>query len=67
MTAVIIPCSVNPKYPNLIVGNSLGFGLTLINHEPNLRPNPNPNPNLVSNTKFVHLGFTDHGIITIIT
>ena len=55
---VIIPCPVNPKYTNLILGIRLGLGLGLIrfsiraNPKTNLKPNPNPNPNLIPRIKF---------------
>ena len=48
---VIIPCPVNPKYTNLILGIRLGLGLgfrlglELVRVVPNRKSNPNPNPN----------------------
>ena len=44
---VIMPCPINPKYTNLILGirvrMRLGFGLVRVG--PNPKSNPNPNPN----------------------
>ena len=53
---IIIPCSVNSKYTNLIVEIRLGLGLDWI------ISNPHPIPNIISGIKFVYLGFTEHGI-----
>ena len=39
--AVIIPCTVNPKYTNLILGIRVRIRVG-----PNSKSNPNPNPNL---------------------
>ena len=46
--AVIIPCPINPKYTNLILGIRVWIRVRIrANHnsEPNPKPNPNPNPN----------------------
>ena len=63
-TLVIILCSVNFKYTNLILEirlrlvSDVGLVLTIINCKPNLSLKHDSNLNLISKIKFVYLGFT---------
>ena len=67
---VIIPCPVNPKYTNLILGIRLGLGLGLGLDQVQgwlglaLILNLTLILTLIPRIKFVYLGFTGHGIIT---
>ena len=63
-TKAVIILWVNPKSANLILEIRLGLGFGLGPKLGLWLIRVNRNPNLISRTKFMYVGFTEHGIIT---